>query len=387
MTITNLSSTLDASSHKSLKSPESLQPVFIVGTPKSGTTFLLSLFDSHPNVITLLETAAYHVSMRGIVSRSRRASALNQFYSTLMQGHTIHAKITSEGVRQTIEAITVAHDRQALPKTLIYGFVSMVLDGLGSLAGQVTHFIEKTPRHYDSVDRIIAGFPHAKIIHVLRDPRDNYLALKRMMDEPAYQGIGYHPTNFLRDRLLASLEAAYTNVTKYGSQYRLVFYEELILGGEPVVRDLAEWLGLPWNDVLLVPSYNGELWSGNSLAADLKDRLKPFDRRPIGRWKGALTEQEIDVVEWIIEAYRLTSRYPLSRVSSIRSRVWGLVLPFSRELQVKKATWGPKTLVLRFKQAIIWNYVTRRIWIAARLLKRLQNGDARLAVPSILNAK
>lgn len=379
--------TPNIASHKSLKSPNSLQPVFIVGTPKSGTTFLLSLFDSHPNAITLLETAAYHVPMRGMVGHSQRVSILNQFYSSLMQEHSIHAKITPDVFRRTIETMTIALDRQALPKALIYGFVSMVLDGLGSLADQTTHFIEKTPRHYDSVDRILADFPQAKIIHVLRDPRDNYLALKRMMDEPGYQGIGYHPTSFLQDRLLASLESAYTNVQKYGQQYRLVFYEDLILGGEPVIRDLVSWLGLPWSDVLLVPSYNGELWCGNSLASDLKDRLKPFDRRPIGRWKEALTEQERDVVEWIIEAYRLTNRYSLSRARSMRRRVLSLLLPFSRELRMRKAPWDPKTMVLRFKEAIVWNYATRRIWIAARLWERLRNGDDRLAVPSSLNAQ
>jgi hypothetical protein len=198
-------------------------------------------------------------------------------------------------------------------------------------ASRLTHFIEKTPRQYDAVDAMFEDFPAAKVIHVLRDPRDNYLALKRMMDEPGYQGIGYQPSNFLRDRLLASLEAAYRNVKKYQGQYRLVFYEDLILGGEPIIREIAAWLDLPWHDVLMVPSYGGELWKGNSLDSDLKDRLKPFDRRPIGRWKNALNEQEIEILEWVIESYSLSEKYPLTRSRTGWQRFWQLTQPFPRE--------------------------------------------------------
>ena len=54
----------------SSRTVQSLQPVFLVGTPKSGTTFLLSLFDSHPSVVSLLETAVYHLPLRSVRDRS-----------------------------------------------------------------------------------------------------------------------------------------------------------------------------------------------------------------------------------------------------------------------------------------------------------------------------
>ena len=65
-----------------------LQPVFFVGTPKSGTTFLLSLFDSHPSVVSLLETAAYHLPLRFVRDRAELIAKLQEFYSTLMGKHT-----------------------------------------------------------------------------------------------------------------------------------------------------------------------------------------------------------------------------------------------------------------------------------------------------------
>ena len=242
-----------------------LQPVFFVGTPKSGTTFLLSLFDSHPSVVSLLETAAYHLPLRFVRDRAELIAKLQEFYSTLMGQHTIHAAVTLKDVQDRLCTLQETAPWFGVSRSVLELFLSVVTERMEAEAvTRLTHFIEKTPRQYDAVDAIFKDFPDAKIIHVLRDPRDNYLALKRMMDEPEYQGIGYHPTNFIRDRLLASLEAAYRNVDKYQGQYRLVFYEDLIMGGEPVIRKIADWLGIPWHDVLLVPSYNGELWSGNN---------------------------------------------------------------------------------------------------------------------------
>jgi hypothetical protein len=267
-----------------------------------------------------------------------------------------------------------------LPRKVLHLLLSIALEKMPKeKAAQVTHFIEKTPRQYDATDAMFEDFPQAKVVHVLRDPRDNYLALKRMMDEPGYQGIGYHPTNFIRDRLLASLEAAYRNVTKYAGQYRLVFYEDLILGGEPVIREIAAWLQLPWHDHLLVPSYGGELWKGNSLASDLKDRLKPFDQRPIGRWKHALTDQEVDLLEWVIESYSLSGKYPLTRSTTRMRSLRQLARPFARELRPsgfpEKGSWGKRIL-----QGVVWNYISRRIWIAWCLLSRVQDSDNRLTV-------
>jgi hypothetical protein len=178
---------------------------------------------------------------------------------------------------------------------------------------------------------------------------------------------------------LASLEAAYRNVAKYQGQYRLVFYEDLIVGGEPVIRSIADWLGIPWHDVLLAPSYNGELWKGNSLASDLKDRLKPFDRRPIGRWKSTLTEQEIDVLEWIIESYSLSGKYPLTRARKPWQRFWQLMRPFTRELQragIGERGQGAK----RMMEKLAWNYISRRAYIAWCLMRRVQTADGRLTV-------
>ena len=357
-----------------------LQPVFFVGTPKSGTTFLLSLFDSHPSVVSLLETAAYHLPLRFVRDRAELIAKLQEFYSTLMGQHTIHAAVTLKDVQDRLCALQETAPWFGVSRSVLELFLSVVTERMEAEAvTRLTHFIEKTPRQYDAVDAIFRDFPDAKIIHVLRDPRDNYLALKRMMDEPEYQGIGYHPTNFIRDRLLASLEAAYRNVDKYQGQYRLVFYEDLIMGGEPVIRMIADWLGIPWHDVLLVPSYNGELWKGNSLATDLKDRLKPFDRRPIGRWRSILTEQEIDVLEWVIESYSLSEKYPPTRARKPWQRFWQLMRPFDRELRSPGIADGNQG-VKRIMHELAWNYLSRRAYIAWCLMRRVQTADGRLTV-------
>ncbi len=357
-----------------LRRIERLQPVFIVGTPKSGTTFLLSLFDSHPSVITLLESAVYHVPSGRPASLSRLMAKLREFYAALE--HNIHPAVSREAFFEMAQA-ALAESPGSLPKRLLQALLAVALEKSEDAQGRVTHFIEKTPRQYDAVDRMFEDFPNAKVIHVLRDPRDNYLALRRMMLDPEYQGINYQPTNFIRDRLLASLDAAYRNVDRHGDRYRILFYEDLILGGEGVVREVASWLGIPWHEVLLVPSENGELWRGNSLAPDLRDQLKPFDRRPIGRWKTALSEREVLLVEYVIKAYKLEGKYALTCDPSRWDLIGSLAPPFPGELRWNSLRSG-KELARQAVNFVRWNYGARRWWIYRHLQHCLLSADTRL---------
>jgi hypothetical protein len=263
---------------------------------------------------------------------------------------------------------------EAVHKSLLYAFLSVILRSSGAdAAQQFTHFVEKSPTHYRYADQIFADFPHARIIHVLRDPRDNYLALKRRTHDRSssqYANPRYNPANFVWNRLLASLNAAYKNVARYGEQYRIIFYEDLILHGESLLRELVAWFGLAWHDALLVPSIDGEQWRGNSTAADLKGRLEPFDPRPIGRWKTELMDREIHLMEYCIQCYNLQSKYALTRHRTPVDLVWGLLPPFQEELRHRKAQ-----SLWRF----VWDYATRRLLITLSLQKRaLLHTDNRL---------
>lgn len=361
---------------------EALKPVFVVGTSKSGTSFLLSLFDSHPQSITLFETAVYAFPEKRFNEQKDLLASVENYFTPRFRNLHLGKNVTKDNFLAEAGQRLSPDSPGSISKSLLYAFLSVVLNNHGQeSAQQVTHFIEKTPQHYKYVDKIIADFPDAKIIHVLRDPRDNYLSLKRRVrDRKSSQckNLNYHPINFISSELLASLNAAYENANRFGDQYRILFYEDLIFNGESIMRGLASWLGLAWHEVLLIPSIDGELWRGNSTVSDLRDRLKPFDTRTVGRWKNELSRREISLMEYIIKCYKLEQKYPLTGNRYVLDLVWGLSFPFQDELKKESKRIGGVKLLPKLLISLGWSFMKKRFSIYSHLQSRLSNYDNKL---------
>ena len=192
---------------------------------------------------------------------------LSENLINFFQNHidVIHQSITEDEFLSQVMLNISAQNPHRIHKSLLKIFIAIVRNKCErERTRNFTHFVEKTPTHFNRVDNIFADFHEAKIIHMLRDPRDNYLALKRRMcDKNAlqYQNSHHHPIIFLNSEILASLDTAYQNISRYGEdRYRVLFYEDLIHNGEHMMRKINSWLKLTWHDCLLIPSWNNELW-------------------------------------------------------------------------------------------------------------------------------
>lgn len=314
-----------------------MQKVFIVGTPKSGTTFLFSPFDGHPQVLALHETAAYAFAEEGPLEL---ADVVEKFAtSSGFDPAAVHPSVSLDGLLDELRALSVGRSDRALAGRLILkAYANVVMKASGERQPSPTHIVEKTPSHFASVDEILRDFPAAKIVHVIRDPRDNYLSLKRRMTDTSsaqYQNPSYHPILFLQNRILASFEAARRNAAKYRDNYRIVVYEHLVDRGEAYVRDLAAWLGVDWHETLLVPTRSGAGWSGNSTNPALKNRMVPFDTRSVGSWRESLKWNETIVCEAIIRQYGAEKLFPLTISPSRLRLVAALALPLQHELRLE----------------------------------------------------
>lgn len=406
---------------RTIQTLESLQPVFIVGTGISGTTFLNALFDSHPSVLSLHESRVYRLAnvdideppitgTNGLLPADRDyRSNFAVILRTTLQRDQVNAErllditgnsaVNFEGFLEAVEDIASLYKTGSMPKILLYALLTAAQDGAKQQpSAQPTHFVEKTPNHYEWVDKILEDFPNARFIHMLRDPRDNYLGLKRRIDDqelipqgwlrdriiPRFRHATNHPAFFTETYILKSLDAAYENVARFGGQYRVLFYEDLIYGGEEMVRVLASWLGLSWNENMVNPTMHGAAWKGNSRSSDLIKQLEPFDTRPIGRWKAELSIREIGLMEDIIDCYNLQTKYPTGSNRTQVKLALRLVPPFPHELRIE-AQWIAKDVVrkgvkhlLRFMGRGVRDYWRRRYAIYSHIVRRSRSSDDRI---------
>lgn len=118
-----------------------LSPVFIVGAPRSGTTWLWGMLTSHPKIEALVRED-FDPNNPSVVDGKRITSETGAFINFDDQ------KITT-----VIEAKFKKHPSKTL--------------------------IEKTPSHTLHIERILHLFPDAKVLHIIRDPRSVIASMLR----------------------------------------------------------------------------------------------------------------------------------------------------------------------------------------------------------------
>jgi hypothetical protein len=134
---------------------------FVCGAPKSGTTWLQRILDAHPEVVCSGEGH--------FISRfSKPAAELINAYNREL---TLEAKLVYE------DRPYYAGVGQDEFDELVRGFI---LRRLSQRAGPQTRWVgDKTPAYFRQLNFLHRLFPAAKIIHIVRDPRD--VAVSRMV--------------------------------------------------------------------------------------------------------------------------------------------------------------------------------------------------------------
>jgi sulfotransferase family protein len=161
------------------KLPFEQRACFVAGQAKSGTTLLVALLDSHPELLVLPEETAYFPTvLTKYAPRGRRAQfeyLTKQSLSNVLfggpckWGKRSYETFPREKFLQTFER--AAFDSATAQEDLLVLMVKAYAAALGRSLDMVTRWVEKTPANRNHVNAIVDRFPHAKILITLRDPR------------------------------------------------------------------------------------------------------------------------------------------------------------------------------------------------------------------------
>ena len=143
----------------------SAPPFFIVGCPRSGTTLLQILLDAHPRLAIppesfIIQRFAPLLPFYGDLSQPRRC---RRFVSDLLSDERIRDwkldSLSPDDVIQQAESHSAA--------SLITSLFSLYAERHGK-----QRWGDKTPHHALCLRNILALFPNAQILHLIRDGRD-----------------------------------------------------------------------------------------------------------------------------------------------------------------------------------------------------------------------
>jgi LPS sulfotransferase NodH len=226
---------------------QTVDPVFIVGMPRSGTTLVEQVLAVHPAVASAGEVDFFGPALH---------------WQTLgrSDGHAMRAVLElSDAERADMRARYLARLRERC----------------GATAGYVT---DKTPLNFLYLGFLRALFPSARFVHCRRDARDTCLSIY-------FQQFGSLAfTHDLHD--IARTYAAYLEVMDYwrtNLEFTVhdVTYESLVADPESSIRALLEFLELPWNPACLAPHTSARPVN----TASRWQARQPIYRDSTARWK------------------------------------------------------------------------------------------------------
>jgi len=254
-------------------------PLFVIGLPRSGTKLLRGLLNEHPQVgIPLAETEFLHwwsknwkrwgdLTDRDQFQRFYDEVTLSAYFTYLQeeQGHQISADdwfahVGDGTLPEVLEAL-LRHDAN-IPR------------GGNGVWG------DKSPGYVSHLPLIHRYFPHARVVHIVRDVRDYCLSINKAWGK-----------NMVRaaQRWTDRIEMVRREGAVFGGQLIEVRYEDLLSDPEPVLRSICALVGLPFDDRMLTLSQETEnIGSARGQKKIKRDNVAKYEREMAPKIRNAI---------------------------------------------------------------------------------------------------
>ncbi len=218
---------------------ESPLPIFVIGQPRSGTTLMEMMLSTAPDIAGCGE---------------------------LMLGPDLSLEYSEEKSKfDSTAARKIAEEfRKLMPP----------------IPENSTAFVDKLPHNYQRVGFLLAAFPNAKIVNMLRDPRD--VGLSKWIRRFPAPGMRYasnqnsiaHSANLYR-RYMAHWDKI------FGDRILTVPYEELVADPKTYSRKVTDFCGIEWRESMVHPEKN----TGIVRTASIDQVRNKISTKSIGGWR------------------------------------------------------------------------------------------------------
>jgi hypothetical protein len=208
-------------------------PIFVVGVPRSGTTWIQRMLAMHPDAWGLLETYMF----------SRRGGFGALLDSAPAMGEGDELRIPPPGLGRILDRGELVAELRALARRWL------------SQGSEDSRFVvEKSPWHLSDLDVIAEILPEARVIHVLRDGRD--VAVSVVAARNSWSGLDQR-TASATVREVAGLWAGAvrqreTGEALLGEGLLEVRYEEVKSDPARACRRMFAHCGMPHDESLVV---------------------------------------------------------------------------------------------------------------------------------------
>ena len=285
-------------------------PILITGADRSGTTLLYALLASHSNISMVRRTNLWRWFYGRYGDLSDPAN-LDRCLATMMRYPRLR------GLEPVPEEIAEAF---AL-RDPTYGQLFSVMHEQQAARRGSQRWGDKSLHTEHHADEIFSELPEARILHMVRDPRDRYASIVRRYDDRG-KGVGA-----AMGRWLASVRVGRRNVQRFGDErYRMVRYETLADSPEIAMASICDFIGEPYEQAMM--EMRGVVDAGNSSFEPIGSG--EISTRSIGRFRSMLSARTIASVQVIAGRWMAVHDYrvePIVLSPADRAHLWVSDLP------------------------------------------------------------
>jgi hypothetical protein len=270
-------------------------PIFIVGVPRSGTTLLRVLLDSHSQILALPETPWLLGTYGGDASLRGLLNGLEEGRYGLVRNV---AGMAREDVRRAGQ-----------------GFLASLFQPVLAQRGK-SMVAFKTPADIRHLDFVTAFLPGARYIHITRDGRDvamSQLAKKGKFfhDLREYRRLSY--ANVFR-RWVEWEQKVRATLCRGGLKVIHLRYEDLIADPERELRRITDFLGVPFERSMLdyaSQDHDYPVWEAGS--TDVAGHAG-ISAASVAKWRGAPMSVEMLHTLLRYDSFLVELGYPSSQL-------------------------------------------------------------------------
>ena len=295
-----------------------MQILFLTGHRKSGTTLLHKLFDGHPEInsypVDIGLLYAYIPCHAGKLNENdarERINAVIRKSTTYILGK----RVSQARLEFDLEVFLSHfwHVGKSKDLTNASAIVQALAESWCEYAqlDPTLPFVVKETSQTIHARTMLADGLQAKFIHIVRDPRDNYAAIKSgvanyysKMGESELEALASVVNRARMDLMIAARLKA-----ESCSWFTSLRFEDLVSDSNSTMTQLAEFCDISFHTCLTQPTILGQAFDGNSHEGE---RHSGISNKNSGRWSERISEFEVGVIEFWLSDVMRSWGYPLS---------------------------------------------------------------------------
>lgn len=315
--------------------------VGLITTGRTGSDFLQSLLDFHPQVATfnghfLIYTEFFSQSVCFKTGHAQSGDLADEFIGRYIYklvskydvqegkdrlGETLDQFFDLDTQKFRLHIIGLMGDEPVTSKNFllaIYGAYSLCLGQNLELKRLIFHH----PHLVEELPGFINDFPQTALVFTTRDPRANFVShVEHFRSYYKENDNEQHLHDCLRMMLEDSLPGK-----RLGLRYAAIRLEDL--PRESILIELSQWLGVDYDEILLKSTWAGLDWHGDRLSKKVFQSKGWSEKRTENNWQNRLGKIEQYTFNFMMNARLKHYNYSWQPVSWLDALLVFFLIPF-----------------------------------------------------------